>query len=208
MDAAKEKVGHQASQAPNSSGASSPEAHGQGEGDAAAASQNASGREKEAYLGYAEQLANLFVEMGRLRASDRLNNNMRGLPAVMRVLAMADGPISPSEIASRTGVSDARVANALRTLEERGFVERRQSEGDRRRVEVVLTAEGFAQDERMRSEGLEHMAEFLAELGEEDCRDLIRLVGRIENLMALRKEQGRQVKAPEDPWRQSAHKGE
>lgn len=208
MDAAKEKVGPQAPQDPNASGASLPEVHGPIEGDAAATSQNASEREAEAYLGYAGQLAHLFGEMGRLRASDRLNKNMRGLPAVMRVLAMADGPISPSEIASRTGVSDARVANALRTLEERGFVERRQSEGDRRRVEVVLTAEGFAQDERMRSEGLEHMAEFLAELGEEDCRELIRLVGRVEKVMERRKEQGRMIRPPEDPWGQHVKKGE
>lgn len=162
----------------------------------------------QAYLGYAEQLAKLFGEMGRLRASDRLNKNMRGLPAVTRVLAMADGPISPSEIASRTGVSDARVANALRTLEERGFVERRQAAGDRRRVEVILTPEGFAQDERMRSDGLEHMAEFLSELGEDDARDLIRLMGRIERIMALRKEQGRQVGPPADPWGKDAKKGE
>lgn len=162
----------------------------------------------QAYLDYAEQLAKLFGEMGRLRASDRLNKNMRGLPAVMRVLAIAGEPISPSEIASRTGVSDARVANALRTLEERGFVERRQAAGDRRRVEVVLTAEGFAQDERMRSEGLEYIAEFLSELGEDDTRELIRLVGRVEELMALRREQGRQIKPPVDPWAKDDKKGE
>ncbi len=177
-------------------------------GESGAEAREDAAQDLSAYVEYAEQLVELFGEMSRLRASERLNKNMRGLPAVMRVLAAASGPLSPSEIAARTGVSDARVANALRSLEERGLVERRQAEGDRRRVEVSLTDEGRAQDERMRNEGLERMAEFLVELGEEDSRDLIRLVDRTKKIMALRKQQGRMLTPPDDPWHVNEGKGE
>lgn len=153
----------------------------------------------EPFRAYAEQLISFGCEMGRLRASDRLNKGMRGLPAIMRTLSMAGEPLSPSEIAHRTGVSDARVANALRALEERGLVSRSTSLSDRRRVEVSLTEEGAAQHKRLRENGISMVADFLEELGEQDSREFARIVGRIESLMAARYEQGRQVRPPADP---------
>ncbi len=154
----------------------------------------------EPFRAYAEQLIAYGCEMGRLRASDRINKGMRGLPAIMRTLFMAGEPLSPSEIAHRTGVSDARVANALRALEERGLVSRSASPSDRRRVEVSLTEEGAAQHERLRVNGISMVADFLEELGEQDSREFVRIVGRIESLMAARYEQGRQVRPPADPF--------
>ncbi len=154
----------------------------------------------EVFRAYAERLIAFGCEMGRLRASDRINKGMRGLPAIMRTLSMAGEPLSPSEIAHRTGVSDARVANALRALEERGLVSRSTSLSDRRRVEVSLTEEGAAQHERLRENGISMVADFLEELGEQDSREFVRIVGRIESLMAARYEQGRQVRPPADPF--------
>lgn len=159
----------------------------------------------EAFRAYAERLIAFGCEMGRLRASDRLNKGMRGLPGIMRTLSMAGEPLSPSEIAHRTGVSDARVANALRALEERGLVSRAASPLDRRRVEVSLTEEGAAQHERLRENGISMVADFLEELGEQDSREFVRIVGRIESLMAARYEQGRQVRPPADPLGLSQH---
>ena len=152
------------------------------------------------YAAYADELIHIGCEMGRLRASDRIGKGMRGMPAVMRVVSMADGPLSPKEIARRTGVSDARVANALRTLEERGLVKRTADDSDRRCVNVSLTELGMSENARMRDAGVRATADFLAELGEDDARELVRITGRVAQIMAARAAEGRQVRPPADPW--------
>ncbi len=152
------------------------------------------------YAGYADELIHVGCEMARLRTSDSLNKGLRGQPAVMRVLMLADAPLSPKEIARRTGVSDARVANALRALEERGLILRTADENDRRCVNVSLTELGLAESERLRTEGVRATAEFLAELGEDDTRELVRITGRVAQIMAARAAEGRQVRPPAYPW--------
>ncbi len=56
--------------------------------------------------------------------------------AVVDVLARCD--LTPGEVARRIGMSSNLTAHHLRVLEETGLVERRPSEGDRRRRYVVL----------------------------------------------------------------------
>jgi len=132
----------------------------------------------------------------RFRPQHDVSASTRGLPAIMRVLLEADGPVSPGELARRTGVSDARVANALRTLEERGFVERRAAREDRRRVEVTLAEAGREDIARHSSEAERHVADLLREMGPDDARDLVRVFGRALEVMARRRREGRQMVPP------------
>ncbi|UYM04701.1 MarR family winged helix-turn-helix transcriptional regulator [Solicola gregarius] len=53
------------------------------------------------------------------------------------------GVASPSELATKSGVSPAGMTGRLDTLEKAGYVRRRTVEGDRRRVEVEATAKGI-----------------------------------------------------------------
>lgn len=150
---------------------------------------------REPFLGMAEALLERGARLGRFRPSHEVSAEMRGAPAVMHVLADAQGTLAPGEIAEATGVTDARVANILRALEERGWITRRRAEGDRRRVEVALTAEGReAHDWRARAV-TRACAHFLEELGEEDSRDLIRVLGRMAELLEARGECGAGIRA-------------
>lgn len=142
------------------------------------------------YRELAKRLARQGVELGRLRPAHELSASTRGLPAVMGALVEASGPLSPSELARKTGVTDARIANALRVLEARGFVVRSPSPVDRRRVEVTLTDLGraFVHDHTLAAERL--IADFLSELGEDDARDLVRLLDRVLEVLHGRRERG------------------
>lgn len=53
------------------------------------------------------------------------------------------GSLTPSELADRALASSARIANILRALEAKGWVEREHSKTDRRRVHVIVTDKGF-----------------------------------------------------------------
>ena len=142
------------------------------------------------YRELAKRLARQGVELGRLRPAHELSASTRGLPAVMGALVEASGPLSPGELARKTGVTDARIANALRVLEARGLVRRSPSPVDRRRVEVTLTDLGraFVHDHTLAAERL--IADFLSELGEDDARDLVRLLDRVLEVLHGRRERG------------------
>lgn len=133
------------------------------------------------------------AQMMRLRPNVDVRDSVRGLPAVMTALCETDEPLSPSELARITGVSDARIANILRVLEERGCVLRRASVGDRRRVEVLATERGRAEESRRRAAGERFVMEFLDELGIDDARDLVRVISRVNEVMVDRRAEGRDV---------------
>lgn len=153
--------------------------------------------EPDEFHALARELMARGCRFARFRPQHDVSASIRGLPAIMQVLLEADGPVSPGELARRTGVTDARVANALRTLEERGFVERRVARGDRRRVEVTLTEAGREDIARHSSEAERLVADFLREMGPDDARDLVRVFGRALEVLARRRREGRQMVPPQ-----------
>lgn len=148
------------------------------------------------YRLWARELLKLSVDMRRQRPAPEISQGMRGMPMVMRVLLDADGPLSPGQIARAAGVTDARIANTLRALEQRGYIRREPSEHDRRRVEVIVTKEGRRRASEHFDELLDLVGGFLEELGERDTRDLIRILGHIGQVMEARRREGRQICPP------------
>lgn len=115
-------------------------------------------------------------------------NELRGEMAVLNELARADGPLSPGELSASAHVSSARVANILRSLEEKGLVTRSHSARDRRAVEVALTDAGRSLAESRRRAALAGLASTLGELGDRDASELVRIVGRLRSAIEGRVE--------------------
>ncbi len=109
-----------------------------------------------------------------------MRNATRGEMAVVLVLHMADEAgepaLTPSDIAERSHLTSARIANVLRSLEEKGWISREHASDDRRRVTVTLTPAGDAERARRRAEFEQRAAAFLQRLGEQDTRDAIRIL--------------------------------
>ena len=124
------------------------------------------------YRLWARELLKLSADMRRLRPATEISQGMRGMPM------------------------DARIANTLRALEQRGYIRREPSEHDRRRVEVIVTEEGRRRASEHFDELLDMVGGFLEELGERDARDLIRILGHIGQVMEARRREGRQVCPP------------
>ena len=148
---------------------------------------------------WTNDLIGLSEDIRRMKPAPELSSATKGMPAVMRVLLMADGPMSPGEIARASGVTDARIANTLRALEQKGLIVRRPAEHDRRRVEVSVTDRG-------REVSLAHfnaakgmVENFLREMGEQDAQDFVRVLTRVRDVMAARRREGRQVCPPAPP---------
>lgn len=137
----------------------------------------------EPYLGLAREVLQLGGVFAPFRKRHEAASTTRGLPAVMRELMTAEGTMTPGEIAARLGVTDARVANVLRVMEERGWITRRRDQADRRRVEVELTDAGKVECRFRMEQGMRFCAAFLQELGEDDARDFVRIMRRTCEVM-------------------------
>lgn len=139
----------------------------------------------------AQQLIREFSSMRRFM-STCVSNTVSGEMAVMRALMLADGKLSPSQIADRAWISTPRVANILRSLETKGWITREPDKTDRRRVIVNVTDRGVAALEEKRRLSRRKTGEFLAELGSDDAHELVRLVHRMNEI--IEKNQGARLR--------------
>lgn len=132
----------------------------------------------EDFRALAQEVLEEFGALGR-RMGSRMQNARRGEHGVIHALACSASPLTPSELATLGHLSSARVANVLRSLEEKGLVIREHSQADRRRVTVSLTEAGRAEDKRHKAEFEELASVFLAQLGEKDTREMLRILRRV-----------------------------
>ena len=117
----------------------------------------------------------LLTEFGSMhqRISRFADKALGGEMAVMRALILAGGSLTPSELADRAWVSSARIANILRALEAKGWVEREHSKTDK----------GFHDLEIKRREFEDRTAAFLEQLGETDTQEMVRLLRRANEII-------------------------
>ena len=109
-------------------------------------------------------------------------NSTRGETATLMTLYRVEGALTPGQLGKHAHVSSARVANILRSLEEKGLVSRAHSTGDR--APVTLTDAGRAEAERTREERTRAVARYLSELGSEDAGHLVRIVRRSRDILS------------------------
>src|SRR5256885_544139 len=84
-------------------------------------------------------------------------------------------PLSPAEIAERTGVTRATVTGLVDTLERAGLVARAPHSDDRRMTSVLLTARGDKLLQKILPEHFRQMAWLMAPLNEAERRTLVQL---------------------------------
>lgn len=135
------------------------------------------------YRALAEAMLSHMDTLNQCRPQRKLNDGMRGEAFVLRYVIFHEGRVLPSEISQFMHISTARVAAALNNLERKGLITRSIDPSDRRRILVALTGEGQAFANRQREEMLRHTEQMIRRLGEPDARELVRLVGRVAEIM-------------------------
>lgn len=86
------------------------------------------------------------------------------------------------ELAKHLGITTARIASTLNTLEKKGFIKRETSPEDKRRVYVAITEEGFEYIERKRENVCVFFDGIFSELEKSECDEFIRLIEKIADI--------------------------
>ncbi|PWM43199.1 MAG: hypothetical protein DBX52_00150 [Clostridiales bacterium] len=122
----------------------------------------------------------------RVRPQRQISEAMRGEAFILQYIDEQGGNVQPSEISEAMDTSTARVAAALKHLENNGFITRMPDREDRRRVFVGLTPAGVLRAEQHRQIILENAAKMLRLLGEQDAAEYVRITGRLAHIALSR----------------------
>lgn len=103
---------------------------------------------------------------------------------LLALRAIERGPVAAAELARRTGVSGAAVSQLVADLERDGMLERTPSSGDRRRLDLALTARGRRTLASAQARLGAQIGELLAEIPRPEADALARALARVEPLLA------------------------
>lgn len=131
------------------------------------------------------RLLNSTAALNRLMARSTLREFWKGEVHVLLFLSSRESS-TPGELSAAMGISTARVAAMLNAMEKKGLICRQISPEDRRKIVVTLTEEGLGRVRARQDMLLRETQNMLAELGERDAEEYLRIVGRLIELMETR----------------------
>lgn len=120
-----------------------------------------------------------FANLNRVRSMIDFQVYLKGENFLLSHLHSIGGESTPSELVQALDVSAARIAAILRSLEIKKLVERIGNGRDRRRVTVRITEKGKDWVAIANSEVYQHAVNVFDKLGEEDTKELIRIMKKI-----------------------------
>ncbi len=94
----------------------------------------------------------------------RTDNDFRGLFVIM--FEIKDGNNTPSGLAKKLNITTARIARALNTLENKGYIERNNDDNDKRKTYIKLTnigEEKLDKEKKCRDKFLENIIKGLSD---------------------------------------------
>ena len=131
------------------------------------------------YTELAEELLENMILANRSQTFAKLAKAIHGERFALQMVAFHNGGITPSEISRIAGTTPARIAAELNSLEQKGLITREIDPGNRRRILVYLTPEGVKSADECRREVVKIAVELLSQLGEQDAREYVRILGKL-----------------------------
>lgn len=106
-------------------------------------------------------------------------DGFQGTCVILRLLREADGQMTAGQIAKNLGVSTARVASALNSMEKKGWAQRQKSAADGRMVVVRLTPAGREILADHESRLLSVIGDYLDKLTEQERLGLFKVMEKL-----------------------------
>ena len=123
-----------------------------------------------------EELYGVLAELLNRKSNIAVLDSIRGEYGVLNCLYDIEGGLSAGELCKRLHVVPGRMADILKRLEEKELIVRVRSETDRRVVNAMLTEKGRRASNEKRNEIHTEYKGLFDKLGENDTRELIRLL--------------------------------
>lgn len=139
------------------------------------------------YNELAKEFMQKMYAVRQARPHKQMDASMQGEHFVLHFISFHNRSVLPSEISNTMGISSARIAAALNSMEKKGLITRQIDVSDRRRILVELTPQGKAMANEQHQEMMETLTETFRQLGEHDAKEYVRITGRLAELAAQNK---------------------
>ena len=115
--------------------------------------------------------------------SSKLTATQRGYGFILDYLEHTGGEMSTKDFAEKLNVSPARITALLKKMERNGFITRRTSSSDARRITIEITPAGIAFVDNMREQTLSKVERLLDQISKEDLETYIKISQQIREAM-------------------------
>ncbi len=142
-------------------------------------------------LAYAEHFLDEFFCLGPFRDIRQINKKNEGLGFIVGYLYNnRDKAVYAGDLARVSGVSTARIAAALKKLEQLGLIQRAMSEKDYRKTVVSLTSKGVKKAEEGKIGMISYTSRLIEKVGRDDMEELLRILAGIKGAVSELREEG------------------
>ena len=115
--------------------------------------------------------------------SSKLAATQRGYGFILDYLEQTGGEMSTKDFAEKLNVSPARITALLKKMERNGFITRRTSSSDARRITIEITPAGIAFVDNLREQTLSKVERLLDQISKEDLETYIKITQQIREAM-------------------------
>ena len=124
----------------------------------------------------AEEFVELLIQYPEQSARFARLFSAGGESGVLLWLCAQQKPVFAMDISARFGLTPGRVANIVKGLEVRGWIERRTDGEDQRRIHILPTEAGRQYADTVRQTMIDTDAELFRIFGQEDARSLMEIL--------------------------------
>ncbi|GAA0742294.1 MarR family winged helix-turn-helix transcriptional regulator [Clostridium oceanicum] len=141
------------------------------------------------YSELAKELIQYQFKLSKAPKDINLTDQSRGEMSVIAYLMEVEDGVAPSSLAKFAGVSTARMASVLNSLEKKGYITRSLNSKDRRKIIVHITDEGKVIGIKGRKKAIKRLSRLLSDLGEHDAKEHVRIMKKIYLLSLKHREE-------------------
>jgi MarR family transcriptional regulator, organic hydroperoxide resistance regulator len=131
------------------------------------------------YTRLAQEFMGIMNQLRRRGPQKQISDSMHGEIFVLHYISQHEDNVIPSEISNEIGISTARVAATLNSLESKGLITRKIDVNDRRRILVEMTPSGKEQVEKHFQMIMNTTTKMLEYLGEQDAKEYVRIMRKL-----------------------------
>lgn len=135
------------------------------------------------YAALAEEMVRCMFALRKGKPNKNISEALRGEEIALVYMGTKGDEILPGELSQALGLSTARIAATLNSLEKKGLVTREIDPDNRRQILVRLTDAGREFSAARRARLMAITTGMLTTLGEEDAREFVRITKRLTELM-------------------------
>lgn len=131
------------------------------------------------YRDLALEFIEVMNQTRKRNISKKIDDSMRGEHFVLNYISEHQENVTPSDISNEMGITSARIAAALNSLEKKGLIIRSIDPQDRRRILIDMTDSGKEQVRNHYENVLNTTTNMMRHLGEEDAKHYIRIMKKM-----------------------------